>query len=154
MRLNRSPAAGPYCAAEVFSGRGMALTSASRLEGIDLVEYDDGHHQSIAHLRRGDGAAQADDGIDVIGAVGRTDGFHQQIEVRRIARHQQVGFQPLDGQHPAQLAHQVAVFALGQNGVKGLLGRSCRRCPSRPVAWANSFSAARFGKRASTRPMA
>ena len=77
------------------------------------------------------GPRSADDDIDVIGTGGRTDGFHQQIDVRRIARHQQVGVQPLDGQHPAQLTHQVAVLALGQHGVEGLLiGLPGGLCPS------------------------
>ena len=61
------------------------------------------------------------DDIDVTGARGRTDGFDQKIDVRRIAWPEQVGFQPLDGQHPTQLACQVAVLAPGQYRVEGLL---------------------------------
>ena len=44
-------------------GRGLlrlrdGLDERVAIEGIDLVECDDGHHQSIAHLRRGDRSAQ------------------------------------------------------------------------------------------------
>jgi hypothetical protein len=46
-----------------------------------LIEQDNRHHQPVAHLRWSDGAAQADDGIDIIGARGGTDGFHEQIDV-------------------------------------------------------------------------
>jgi len=100
----------------------------------------------------GDGTAQANDDINVVWSRDWSDGFHQQIDIRRIARHEKVGFQPLNCQHPAQLPGEVAVLAPRQHRMEGLLvGLSgCIRSP----AWANSFSAARFGNRASTRPMA
>jgi hypothetical protein len=64
-------------------------------------------------LGGGDGTAQANDDINVVWSRDWSDGFHQQIDIRRIARHEKVGFQPLNCQHPAQLPGEVAVLAPG-----------------------------------------
>jgi hypothetical protein len=44
---------------------GDGLDECVTVEGIDLVESDDRHHQPITHLRRRDRTAQTDDDIDV-----------------------------------------------------------------------------------------
>ena len=55
----------------------------------------------------------------------------EQIEIGRIARLQDVGFEPLNGQDPTQLPREIAVFALRQHVMKGLSIRAayCLRPP-------------------------
>ena len=140
MRSNSSSAAGANSFAGCLLRFGDRLDQRVAVEGINLVEDHDGHHQPVAHRRRSDGALHADDARPGPGAGRGTQRLHQQAEVRRIARNQDVGFQPLDGHDPAELAYQVTVL-------RPATARLCSACRSvrplvsaRPVAWANSFS--------------
>jgi hypothetical protein len=72
-------------------------------------------------------------GLQVVSNKGEWPRGNQQIEIRGIARLQDVGVQALDPQDPAQLPRQIAIFALRENcvqrpaiGKPGRLGASGR----------------------------
>jgi len=72
--------------------------------------------------------------------LGQAESLPQQIDIRRIARIQQIGFQPLNAQHPTELPHQVAIFRAWTVRHGRSVDRFSRRCPSVRIAWANSLS--------------
>src|SRR5215208_6156541 len=60
------------------------------VEGVDLVEAHYGDHQPVTRLRWCDRSSDTDDYIDVRGAGAGANGLHQQIEVQRVTRLQDV----------------------------------------------------------------
>ena len=102
-----------------FLRLGDHLDEGVAVEGINLVESDHGNHQAVAYFRRGDGVAQTNDDVNVVGARCMTYRFHQQIDIRRIARSQQISFHPRIVR--TQLPHQITVLALRRNRVECLL---------------------------------
>jgi hypothetical protein len=50
----------------------------------------------------------------------QSHGFYQQIDIRRIARHEDVSFQTLNRQHPTKPAKEIAVLPFRQTLMKRL----------------------------------
>src|SRR5262249_20308119 len=105
------------------------------VERVNLVKYNDRHHESIAKLRWSDRPPRTNHGINVDRARLWADGLHQPIEIPGMARMHDVSFQTMDHQPPAPLAGEVAALRLGEHTMKRLLiglpsglGAPCRLC--------------------------
>src|SRR5262249_43011148 len=95
-------------------------------ERVDLIEEHDRNHQPVAIVRRCYRAAEADYCADPR-AVMRLRPGDEKIDICKIARLQDVGLEPLNCEHPTHLPCEIAILALRQDLMEGLLIRpSCR----------------------------
>src|SRR5262249_3770881 len=87
---------------------------------IKLIKDDYRDQKPIAQGWWGHGSELADDDVNIGGPGHRANRLHQKIQVGRITWSQEISFQALNREDPADRRCQVRVGSLIQYGVEGL----------------------------------